>query len=151
MYQTTNKISSIHRVILCYWQLAFEVLSCNCHRRWGSANLGYSSHHTKPTLESFCDSMIINQDNLIHLGVLRNDDTSIKSLVAQQKDKSKHPKKKHPSNNKKNSLAYVTETQGFHTYYVSLMECQKITLISRRVLDQWNSPTIIWEHEEEEV
>jgi hypothetical protein len=58
--------------------------------------------YTSPTLESFCDYLIREQDKILHLGVINTASTSNKDLVAQKKDKSKHPKKKHPHNNKKN-------------------------------------------------
>jgi hypothetical protein len=38
-----------------------------------------------PTLESFCDSLIREQDKLLQLGVINTVGTSNKSLVAQQK------------------------------------------------------------------
>jgi hypothetical protein len=46
--------------------------------------------------------LIREQDKLLHLGVINTVGTSNKALVAQQKDKSKHPKKQHPHNNKQN-------------------------------------------------
>jgi hypothetical protein len=47
--------------------------------------------------------LIIEQDNLVQLGLINTTSTSNKALVAQQKDKSKNPKKQHPHhNNKKN-------------------------------------------------
>jgi hypothetical protein len=55
--------------------------------------------YDKPTLESFCASLIIEEDNLIQLGVINNASTSNKALVAQQKDKPKYPKKQHPHYN----------------------------------------------------
>ena len=55
-----------------------------------------------PSLESFCDSFIREQDNLIHLGMISNEDTYEKSLLDQQKEKSKPPKKQNSRNNKSN-------------------------------------------------
>jgi hypothetical protein len=55
-----------------------------------------------PTLEHFCDSLIREKDKILHLGVISTVSTSNKALVAQQKDKFKHPKKQYPRNNKKN-------------------------------------------------
>jgi hypothetical protein len=64
-------------------------------------SLGIS--YQKPTLESFGDALIRYKDNLVQLGVISTAGTSNKALVAQQKDKSKNPKKKHPHyNNKQN-------------------------------------------------
>jgi hypothetical protein len=58
--------------------------------------------YEKPTLESFCASLIREEDKIIQLGVINTTCTSNKALVAQQKDKPKYPKKQHPRyNNKK--------------------------------------------------
>jgi hypothetical protein len=51
-----------------------------------------------PSLEDFCDSLIREQDNLLHTGVINTTSTSNKSLVAQPKDKANNPKKQHPHN-----------------------------------------------------
>ena len=56
-----------------------------------------------PSLESFCDSLIREQDKLIHLGIVNNADTSRKALLSQQKEKSKPPKKHNFCNNKQNN------------------------------------------------
>ena len=55
-----------------------------------------------PSLEFFCDSLIIEQDKLIHLGIINNADTYGKALLSQQKEKSKHPKKQNFRNNNLN-------------------------------------------------
>jgi hypothetical protein len=57
--------------------------------------------YQKPTLESFCDSLIGEQDKLVQLGVINTAGTSNKSLVVHQKDKPQNPKKKHPRHNNK--------------------------------------------------
>ena len=57
--------------------------------------------YQKPTLESFCDALIREQDNLVQLGVISTAGTPNKALVAQQKDKPKNPKKQHPHHNNK--------------------------------------------------
>jgi hypothetical protein len=58
--------------------------------------------YQKPILESFCDSLIREEDKLIQLGVINTVGISNKSLVSQQKDKPKYPKKQNPRyNNKK--------------------------------------------------
>jgi hypothetical protein len=49
--------------------------------------------YTPPSLEYFFDSLIREKDKLLHLGVINIACTSNKSLVAQHKGKSKHPKK----------------------------------------------------------
>jgi hypothetical protein len=57
--------------------------------------------YQKPTLESFCDALIREQDKFVQLGVISTAGTSNKALIAQQKDKPKNPKKQHPRHNKK--------------------------------------------------
>ena len=57
--------------------------------------------YEKPSLDSFCASLIREEDKLIQLGVIGTASTSNKALVAQQKDKPKYPKKQHPCYNKK--------------------------------------------------
>ena len=59
--------------------------------------------YQEPSLESFCDSLIREQDNLIHLGIIKNADTSRKSLLSQEKEKSKPPKKQIFCNNNPNN------------------------------------------------
>jgi hypothetical protein len=57
--------------------------------------------YVAPTLESFCTSLIREEDKLLQLGMIKTADTSNKALVAQQKDKPKYPKKQHPRYNNK--------------------------------------------------
>jgi hypothetical protein len=57
--------------------------------------------YVQPTLESFCTSLIREEDKLVQLGVINTAGTSNKALVAQQKDKPKYPKKQHPRYNNK--------------------------------------------------
>jgi hypothetical protein len=67
--------------------------------------------YQKPTIESFCDALIREKDNLVELGVFNTAGTSNKALVTQQKDKPKNPKKQHPRhNNKKNKGPKPTQT-----------------------------------------
>jgi hypothetical protein len=54
-------------------------------------------------IESFCDYLITEKEKHVQLGVVSTASTPNKSFVAQQKYKSKNPKKQHPHhNNKKN-------------------------------------------------
>ena len=46
-----------------------------------------ATRYQEPSLESFCDSLIREQDKLIHLGIINNADTSRKALLSQQKKK----------------------------------------------------------------
>jgi hypothetical protein len=49
--------------------------------------------YKKPSLENFCDALIIEKYNLVQLGVISTAGTSNKALVVHQKDKPKNPKK----------------------------------------------------------
>ena len=60
------------------------------------------TRYIEPSLEPFCDSLIREQDNIIHLGMISDADTSGKALLAQQKENSKPPKKHNFRNNKEN-------------------------------------------------
>jgi hypothetical protein len=59
------------------------------------------SVYKDPTLECFRDALIRELDKLLQNGVIGIVGTSNKVIVAQQKDKSKNPKKQHPRRNKK--------------------------------------------------
>jgi hypothetical protein len=63
----------------------------------------------KPTLESFCDVLIREQDKLVQLGLINTAGTSNKALVSQHKDKPKNPKKQHPRHNKKPAKGSQTQ------------------------------------------
>jgi hypothetical protein len=57
--------------------------------------------YEKPTLHSFCASLIQEEGNLVQFGVINTVGPSNKALFAQQKDKPKYPKKQHPCYNNK--------------------------------------------------
>jgi hypothetical protein len=57
--------------------------------------------YEKPTLQSFCASLIREEDNLVQFGVINTAGPSNKALVPQWKDKPKYAKKKHPHYNNK--------------------------------------------------
>ena len=46
-----------------------------------------AASYQEPNLESFCDSLIREQDKLIHLGIINNADTFGKALLSQEKKK----------------------------------------------------------------
>jgi hypothetical protein len=58
-------------------------------------------YYQKPTLDSFCDALIRENDKILQFGVINTIGTSNKALVAQQKDKPKNPKMQHPRHNNK--------------------------------------------------
>ena len=62
------------------------------------------------SLESFCDSLIREQDKLIHLRMIRNSDTSRKALLSQQKEKSNPPKKQNFHNNRPNKSSKPSQS-----------------------------------------
>ena len=66
-----------------------------------------AASYQEPSFESFCDSLIRDQDKLIHLRVINNADTSRKSLLSQQKEKSKSPKKHNFHNNEPNPMSQL--------------------------------------------
>jgi hypothetical protein len=73
-------------------------------------DLGEESYE-KPSLESFCASLIREEDKLVQFGVINTAGPSNKDLVSQQKDKPKYPKKQHPRyNNKQHKGPKPTQT-----------------------------------------
>eukprot|EP00253_Pinus_taeda_P028485 PITA_28485 len=52
-----------------------------------------------PSVDAFCVSLIIEQENLLHLGLLNLGNSSKKALTAQQQPNSKNPKKSYPKKN----------------------------------------------------
>ena len=62
-----------------------------------------TASYQEPSIKSFYDSLIREQDKLIHLGIINNADTSRKALLSQQKENSKPPKKHNFRNNKPNN------------------------------------------------
>ena len=59
------------------------------------------TNYIETNLESFWDSLIREKYKLIRLGVIIIVDTSRKSLVAQQKNKTKNPNKQHSQKSNK--------------------------------------------------
>jgi hypothetical protein len=52
--------------------------------------------YQKPTLDSFCATLIRVEDKLVQLGMINTAGTSNKALVSQHKYKPKYPEKQHP-------------------------------------------------------
>ena len=59
--------------------------------------------YQEPSHESFFDSLIREEDKVIHLGIINDVDTSGKALLSQQQEKSKPLKKQNFCNNKPNN------------------------------------------------
>jgi hypothetical protein len=76
-------------VILAKLGSAYSVFVSTCY----ATREALGSACKEPSLESFCDALIREQDKLVQLGLISTTGTSNKALVAQQKDKSKNPKK----------------------------------------------------------
>ena len=60
-----------------------------------SQGIAYKS----PSFDAFCDSLIREQEKLLHLGLINTGNCSKKSLAAQQQPYQKNPKKQHPKKN----------------------------------------------------
>ena len=86
IYIILSKVGSAYYVFVSTFYAMIEALS---------------KAYQKPTLDSFCDALIREQDKLVQLGVISTAGTSNKALVFHQKDKPKNPKKQHPRHNKK--------------------------------------------------
>jgi hypothetical protein len=79
------------------------------------------SAYKKPSLESFCDALIREQDNLVQLGLISTIVTSNKSLVVQQKDKSKNLKKQHLHHNNKQNKGLKPSLCVCHCIFILLL------------------------------
>jgi hypothetical protein len=87
IYLILSKLGSAYYVFVCTFYAMREALG--------------EEAYEKPTLESFCASLIQEEDKLVQFGVINTAGPSNKALVAQQKDKPKYPKKQHPRYNNK--------------------------------------------------
>ena len=72
-----------------------------------------TASYQDPSLESFCDSLVREQDKLIHLGIISNADTSSKALLSQYKENTKPPKKQFFRNNKPNKGPKPSQSAPF--------------------------------------
>ena len=52
--------------------------------------------YKNPSFDAFCDSLIREQEKLLHLGLITAENSSKKALAAQQQPYQKNPKKKYP-------------------------------------------------------
>eukprot|EP00253_Pinus_taeda_P028641 PITA_28641 len=71
-----------------------------------------------PSFDSFCDSLIREQEKLLHLGLLNLGNSSKKALVAQQQPNLKNPKKSYPKKNgpKPNKGPKQTQSQNERSF-----------------------------------
>jgi hypothetical protein len=98
---TTNPINQWEYICI------YLIISKLCSADYVFVSTFYSMIYTlgkayqKPTLESFCDALIREEDKLVQLGVINIVGISNKALVSHKKDKPKNPKKKHPRYNNK--------------------------------------------------
>ena len=63
------------------------------------AFISQGKDYKPPSFDSFCDSLIREQEKLLHLGLLNLGNSSKKALAAQQQPNSKNPKKSYPKKN----------------------------------------------------
>jgi len=63
------------------------------------AFISQGQDYKSPSFDSFCDSLIREQEKLLHLGLLNLGNSSKKVLAAQQQPNSKNPKKSYPKKN----------------------------------------------------
>ena len=63
------------------------------------AFISQGQDYKSPSFDSFCDSLIREQEKLLHLGLLNLGNSSKKALAAQQQPNSKNPKKSYPKKN----------------------------------------------------
>jgi hypothetical protein len=82
IYLILSKLGSAYSVFVSTFYAMREVLG--------------EEAYGKPTLDSFCASLIREEDKLSQFGVINTTGPSNKALVSQQKDKPKYPKKQHP-------------------------------------------------------
>jgi hypothetical protein len=83
--------------ILAKFVTTYSMFVSNCNVIREALGVSY----IQPSLEYFFHSLIREKHNIWNLGVINTLDTSKKSLVAQQKDKTKHTKKQHPQKKRK--------------------------------------------------
>jgi hypothetical protein len=87
IYLILSKLGNVYSVFLSIFYAMREALG--------------EEAYEKPSLESFCASLIREEDKLVQFGVINIAGPSNKALVAQQKDKPKYPKKQHHRYNNK--------------------------------------------------
>ncbi|WP_326498022.1 hypothetical protein, partial [Actinobacillus pleuropneumoniae] len=63
------------------------------------AFISQGTDYKSPSFDSFCDSLIREQEKLLHLGLLNLGNSSKKVLAAQQQPNSKNSKKLYPKRN----------------------------------------------------
>ena len=63
------------------------------------ALLNVGQQYKTPSLDTFCDSLVREQEKLLHLGLVKTRNISNKSLVSQQPQGFKNPKKQYPKRN----------------------------------------------------
>jgi len=63
------------------------------------AFISQGQDYKSPSFDAFCDSLIREQEKLLHLGLLNLGNSSKKALATQQQPNSKNPKKQYPKKN----------------------------------------------------
>ena len=60
------------------------------------AIISLGTTYKNPSFDAFCDSLIREQEKLLHLGLITSGNASKKALAAQQQSYQKNPKKQYP-------------------------------------------------------
>ena len=84
--------------ILTKLGLAYSVFVSTFHST-REAFISQGHDYKAPSLDAFCDSLIREQEKLLHLGILNLGNSSKEALATQHHPNSKNPKKKYPKNN----------------------------------------------------
>jgi len=77
---------------------AYSVFVCTFHST-REAFISQGQTYKYPSFDAFCDSLIREQEKILHLGFLNLGNSSKKSLASQQQPSSNNPKKQHPKKN----------------------------------------------------
>eukprot|EP00253_Pinus_taeda_P013591 PITA_13591 len=82
------------------------------------ASICQGKDYKAPSFDSFCDSLIREQEKLLHLGLLNLGNSSKKALAAQQQPNLKNPKKSYPKKNglKPNKGPKQTQSQNERSF-----------------------------------
>ena len=88
IYAILAKLGSAYLVFVSSFHSTREAIICS------------GGTYKMPSFELFCDSLVREQDKLLHLGVISTARTSGKALVTQPKEGSKNPQKPKSHHNK---------------------------------------------------
>ena len=87
IYSILTKLGPAYSVFVSTFHSTREAFICQ------------GTDYKAPSFDSFCDSLIREQEKLLHLGLLNLGNSSKKALAAQQQPNLKNPKKSYPKKN----------------------------------------------------